>query len=231
MKSSELRTIVTKDGSHTLFVPDLDETYHSTNGALTESSHVFIDNGLDHFHAVNPSQDLVEILEMGFGTGLNVLLALKFAKDNNLRINYTAVEAFPISWELVEALNYSEFAEITNYKKLFGTLHSSAWEVPVILDDLFQLHKRQVTFQDLRTNENSVDVIFFDAFAPSRQPEVWSRDIIERMYYSLKPNGLLVTYCAQGQFKRNLRDIGFETEVLEGPPGKKEMIRASKSGM
>ncbi|MEI9918861.1 MAG: tRNA (5-methylaminomethyl-2-thiouridine)(34)-methyltransferase MnmD [Bacteroidota bacterium] len=203
-----IKIITTSDGSHSLLNEELDETYHSKHGAVQESMHVFIKNGLEYY----PKDD-VNIFEVGFGTGLNALLTAL----SNKRVNYTAIEAFPISEEIVNLLNYSP-------QDLLKQLHIN----PKFEITNFKLNKIHTTLQSI-TLDPIYDIIFFDAFAPSKQPEMWEFPMIEKVCNALVPGGLFVTYCAKGQLKRDLKTLGMQVETLVGPPGKKEMVRATKS--
>ena len=210
--------IITKDGSHSLFVPDLNETYHSIHGSISEGLHVFIKNGI-HSH----SKKNINILEIGFGTGLNTLLTLENIK--NKKVHYTSLEPHPISSEIYNKLN---FHTLTNSDSdTFLELHTSDWEEEIFISENFTLYKTQKSLQNF-ISEKKFDIIYFDAFAPEKQAEMWTKTVFEKMYCLLKENGFLVTYCAKGVVKRTLKSVGLEVETLEGPPGKREMIRANK---
>ena len=221
------KIMLTGDGSHTILVPELKETYHSTHGALRESRHVFIAMGLDHWLTTNGSGS-VRIFEVGFGTGLNALLSLEYATDQNVKVSYESIELFPLSVDEVSGLNYTEMLEKGEMKELFDQLHTSPWEESVPITPNFELIKRKVALERVEF-ESKFDVCFFDAFAPSKQPEMWEIPHLQRIYNQLERGGVYVTYCAKGQLKRDLREIGFEVETLQGPPGKKEMVRAIKN--
>lgn len=212
----------TNDGSHTLYVEELDETYHSSHGAIQEAKHVFINNGVNQV-----SSSPVRVFEVGFGTGLNALLSLQSAIGNNKVIQYLGIEAYPVSGELVGSLNYVEMIDV-NLEKLFLEMHECEWNEQVSLVENFTFHKLHSKIEEYDLIENYFDIIYFDAFGPRAQNEMWSITILEKMFHGLKEGGMLVTYCAQGQFKRNLRSIGFEVQSLPGPPGKREMTRAVK---
>lgn len=215
---SGLQFITTGDGSHTLFRADLDETYHSKHGAVQESQHVFINNGLrywlDTIH-----QTRVNIFEVGFGTGLNAWLSHQIARSENLRMTYTSIEAFPLQREVWTQLNYAP------EDKSFHALHQASWNSDVPIDEHFTLHKVGGKLEE-SVMPQAVDIIFFDAFAPVKQPELWTYPVLERVCGSLVTNGVFVTYCAKGQLKRDLRSLDLRVETLPGPPGKKEMVRA-----
>ncbi len=218
MINHEIR--VTGDGSKTIFLPELNETYHSSNGAVQESRHIFIENGLD----LVEKQGAILILEVGFGTGLNALLSASWAEMNNQRIHYTGIEAKPLSPELCFQLDYPRHIG-QNSEKIYDALIRCDWEMDNQLSTHFSIQKREVKIQDFAAVEN-VDLIYFDAFGPRVQAEMWDITILEKMYQSLNLGGALVTYCAQGQFKRDLKSVGFILESLPGPPGKREMTRA-----
>jgi tRNA U34 5-methylaminomethyl-2-thiouridine-forming methyltransferase MnmC len=219
----EIQIITTGDGSHSLLNTTLNETYHSVHGARRESIHVFIKHGLEYFLEKNKS-DSVAIFEVGFGTGLNALLTATFADDEKQRINYTSIEAFPLRSEVWSQLNYTE---TDHDRSLFKKLHDSNWETENAITDFFTMRKLKMTLQEISFKE-SFDVVYFDAFAPSKQPELWEFSVLKRVYDALKTNGVFVTYCAKGQLKRDLKNLGFLVETLAGPPGKKEMVRALK---
>lgn len=220
----EIQIITTGDGSHSLLNTALNETYHSVHGARRESLHVFIKNGLEYFIEKN-SHETIQIFEVGFGTGLNALLAASFAESEKQKISYTSIEAFPLTNGIVDQLNY---AESDREKEVFQKLHSALWEQDVSVNDFFTLKKTKTTLQQIQLREKIFDVIFFDAFAPSKQPELWEIPMLEKVCRALRPDGIFTTYCAKGQLKRDLRSLGLLVETLAGPPGKKEMVRALK---
>jgi len=220
MITHEIR--VTGDGSKTIFLPELNETYHSSNGAVQESRHIFIENGLD----LVEKQGAILILEVGFGTGLNALLTASWAEMNNQSIHYIGIEAKPLSPELCFQLDYPRHIG-QNVEKIYNALIRCDWEMDNQLTTHFSIQKREVKIQDFAAVEN-VDLIYFDAFGPRVQAEMWEYPILEKMYQSLNAGGALVTYCAQGQFKRDLKSVGFILESFPGPPGKREMTRATR---
>jgi tRNA U34 5-methylaminomethyl-2-thiouridine-forming methyltransferase MnmC len=203
-----IKIITTSDGSHSILNTELEETYHSIHGAVQESLHVFIKNGLDAL-----ARDEVNIFEVGFGTGLNALLAAL----SNRKINYTSVEAFPLEEEIYSQLNYEP-------KDLLLELHRNQQ----LQTPNFKLNKLHTTLESISLQPSSFDIIFFDAFAPSKQPAMWEFPMIKKVCDSLTSGGLFVTYSAKGQLKRDLRSLGLDVETLPGPPGKKEMVRAKK---
>ncbi len=214
-----------RDGSSTLLSEKFGVTYHSKYGAIQESRHVFIKEGL--FYKCLGKKEL-SILEMGFGTGLNALLTCVEANKLKVKIKYQAVEQFPIDLETVEKLNYCEVLGLVNGQCVFQKLHKGNWEEPIKISDHFSLLKRRQSFETASFNEQ-FDLIYFDAFAPNIQPKLWEAPLMEKMFKALNPKGVLVTYCAKGSFKRTLKSIGFEVKTLKGPPGKREMVRAKKN--
>lgn len=221
------KLVTTADGSQSIADGRTGETFHSINGAVTESQLVFISNGLEFFRAQSSLQQ-IDVLEIGFGTGLNAWLSLLKATDWKQQIAYTALEAFPLDIALAEKLNYFESAEMQYDKKDFLALHLSEWEKPVQLTEFFQLTKLQQDLRDFSVKDSSFDVIYFDAFSPNVQPELWTEEIFSKLYLSLKSGGVLVTYSARGDVKNALRSVGFIVKRLPGPPGKRHVIRALK---
>ena len=214
--------IITQDGSTTIRIPEWDENYHSTHGAIQEAKHVFIKNGLNLFH----HKDSISILEIGFGTGLNALITFLETQDKK-NINYVGVEAYPISKEEILQLNYVSELNALLHEKIFQTLHSSSWEEMQTIAENFTLTKRKQFFQDI-DDENQFDLIYFDAFGFQLQPELWSESIFKKMYDALKTNGILVTYACRTPIKNAMLNAGFKVEKLPGAPGKREMLRAKK---
>ena len=220
-----LNLIKTSDGSNSLLNTELNETYHSTNGALQESNHVFIKNGLQFFVEKNKASS-VSIFEVGFGTGLNALLALKFSLENRVKINYVSIEAFPIEWELLSQLNYADLISFENEKTNFEKIHQCDWDKKIEINEFFSLTKIKETVQSIELTPENFDVIFFDAFAPSKQPEMWEKSVLQKIVWTMKVESVFVTYCAKGQLKRDLKSLGMMIESPPGPPGKREMVRA-----
>ncbi|WP_310993854.1 tRNA (5-methylaminomethyl-2-thiouridine)(34)-methyltransferase MnmD [Aequorivita marina] len=220
------RTVLkTGDGSYTLHIPDWDEQYHSKHGAIAEALHVFIKEGLFYWFSANNTAK-ASILEIGFGTGLNALLTYLESEKHGLNINYTGVEAYPLGAEEYQKMNYPKMLEVPEAK--FLALHKSEWEESIQISDTFTLLKQKKTFQEI-TTESNFDIIYFDAFGIRVQPELWTEAIFATMYRALKPKGILVTYAANGNARRAMQSVGFTVERLPGPPGKKEMMRATKS--
>lgn len=217
--------VVTKDNSHTLFSEQFGATYHSTHGAIQESKHVFIQNGLEFYVQKNGTSQL-SILEIGFGTGLNALLTHEFAQKKQLSVNYHSIEAFPISVEDAMKLNYTDGLN-QEVKESFLKMHQGEFGLVTLINSFFSLTKHHSPIEDFRLNQQ-FDIIYFDAFSPSQQPELWTESVFQNMFNLLKPGGILVTYCAQGQMKRHMKAAGFNIVALQGPPGKREMTKAEK---
>ncbi|MEO1054516.1 MAG: tRNA (5-methylaminomethyl-2-thiouridine)(34)-methyltransferase MnmD [Bacteroidota bacterium] len=225
----DVKIITTEDGSHSLFHPELNETYHSHHGALQESVHVFIDHGLKH--AVDFfGRTKVSILEVGFGTGLNALLTVVAQPQLNIAIDYTTLEPYPLEQAVIEKLNYTDLDSLSQSKPLFERLHASTWNEWVGLRDKMRIKKSLSKLEDFDAKGEQYNVVYFDAFAPNKQAEMWDKELLTKVYYLMSSNSIFVTYCAKGQLKRDLKAIGFEVETLPGPPGKKEMVRAMKMG-
>lgn len=210
LKSPEI--IHTSDGSHTLYLEHLDETYHSRHGAVQESMHVFIEMGLKRI-----DKPAIRILEIGFGTGLNALLTAKHA---DRPVHYVSLEPFPLGPDVYQSLNY---AADRHDQSLFYALHEAPWGRPMQVNEHLTLEKHATGLMDFKTQD--VDLVYYDAFGPNAQPELWELSVFEHLATMLKTGAMLVTYCAKGQVRRNLQAAGFEIERLEGPPGKREMLR------
>jgi tRNA U34 5-methylaminomethyl-2-thiouridine-forming methyltransferase MnmC len=215
----------TADGSHTLFDATTGESFHSINGAITESMHVFIHAGL---LPVIANKTKIDILEVGFGTGLNALLTYLY-KPKETEVHYHAVEAFPLDLHLAQTLNYPQLINKASATEFFNWLHEFPWLQKQAYEGHFALLKQQVDLIQFKALPESYDLIYFDAFSPAVQAELWSIDIFTMLYHSLKAGGVLTTYSAKGSVKQALREAGFSLERLDGPPGKRHMLRASKS--
>lgn len=230
MKEKEqapISIVVTDDNSHTLYSEQFKATYHSTCGAVSKSRHVFIQNGLQYIHEQFNTMQL-SILEIGFGTGLNVFLTYLYAKENRLNINYSSIEAYPVPAAEVSKLNYAnEFSE--GDKFIFDQLHHQGWNRIGQISDSFSFTKHLCLVEKFSVQQK-FDIIYFDAFSPSEQPELWIEGMFKKMYALLNPNGVLVTYCAQGQMKRNMKTAGFKVKALSGFGSKREMTRGVRVG-
>ncbi len=215
------RVVKTDDGSMTLYVPALGEHYHSIYGAITESEHIFIRSGLRQCNA-----ESVRILEYGMGTGLNVLLTYQLACRTGQKIDYHAIEKYPVSSEEIKLLDMNRAMGVGD-QYIISKIHDGNWEEPVPLSDDFVLYKEHADFRQAQP-EGLFDLVYFDAFAPDVQPGLWSADLFVRIFSYLSPGAILLTYSAKGTVRRSLRAAGFEVEKLPGPPGKREISRALK---
>lgn len=216
------KIIKTADGSTTIHLEEWDEHYHSVHGAIQEAYHVFIKNGLSLFPVGE-----VSVLEIGFGTGLNAFITLLEAEKRKLRINYTGVEAYPVSPEELQQLNYAKELQAEKRLPVFEKMHTVSWESAHEISGDFVLTKKKQSFSDIEDKEK-YNLVYFDAFGPRVQPELWTGEIFSRMYAALKGGGVLVTYSAKGSVRRAMQAVGFTVERLPGPPGKREMLRAMK---
>jgi len=216
-----LKIIKTSDGSHTLFVPELNEHYHSFHGAIQESDYIFIRCGYDFCKA-----DPVRIFEAGFGTGLNAFLTCIKANAGNRHVEYTAIESDPLPESLVDLLNYKDFVDAED-RKIFDRLHSCKWDIAQEINKNFILHKIKGDLTDYELS-GKFDLIYFDAFGPDKQPEMWTENIFKKISSITAGNGILVTYSAKGTVQRALKNNGFKVDLLAGPPGKRQIIRAVK---
>ena len=220
--------ITTADGSKTIQIEEWNEQYHSVHGAIQEAKHVFIKEGLYHYCSANTTDsNVVSILEIGFGTGLNAFITLLEADKLITKIRYVGVEAFPVGIEEMNQLNYVSQLHAENQDHLFKQLHESPWEVEQNMSSFFNLTKQKKYFSEIN-DINTYDIIYFDAFGSRVQPELWTETIFKKMYDALKLKGVLVTYAAKGSVRRAMQTVGFEVERLQGPPGKREMLRATK---
>ncbi len=222
----KIKLHLTEDGSHTLFSEQFQEIYHSRYGALQESKHVFIEAGLQYRAEEYPDKP-IHVLEIGWGTGLNAYLSFLFMKQarSSIDLHYTGLEPIPIPEELITELNYPALLSEKVPDLNFEALHGLAWEQVHALGQGMFLEKKQSRIQDFNTPER-YNLVYFDAFAPSKHPEMWELSVFEKIAGLLDQEACLVTYCAKGAVKRNLQAAGFEIEKLPGPPGKREMIRA-----
>ena len=216
------KIITTSDGSKTIHIVDWDEQYHSKHGAIQEAYHVFIKSGLSLFKNTS-----VSILEIGFGTGLNALITLIEAEKYGLSIEYTGVEAYPVTSLELQELNYVSELDASSFEKHFLKMHECNWKKSSAITNYFSLHKQQKDFMQIE-DQDAFNLIYFDAFGARVQPELWTESIFSKMYQALKLNGVLVTYAAKGSVRRAMLAVGFRVERLPGPPGKREMLRATK---
>ncbi|MDR3366821.1 MAG: tRNA (5-methylaminomethyl-2-thiouridine)(34)-methyltransferase MnmD [Prevotellaceae bacterium] len=211
---------VTADGSHTVRSEQFNECYHSERGAVMESRHVFIDAG---FRQVERAQ--IAVLEVGFGTGLNALLTMLEAEKSGQHVYYESIDPYPLDLSTAEMLNFSAFLGID--KQLFMELHRHEWNTPFAVTPRFTLHKIKKNLLNYSL-QGKFDVVYFDAFSPEAQPELWTNEVFSRIYSSLNNNSLLTTYSSKGTAKRNLREAGFTVQRLPGAGGKRHMLRAVK---
>lgn len=217
--------ITTADGSKTIKIVDWNEQYHSVHGAIAEALHVYISAGLTYLHQQFPDLDQINLLEIGLGTGLNAYLSTVATKNSPKEVNYTAVEAYPVNEEEYSSLNYAEL--YGKDPELFLKIHKSPWFKMTSITENFNLTKQQRLFSEIDFH-GEFNLIYFDAFGPRVQPELWSEAIFSKMYTALKPNGILVTYSCKGDVRRAMLAAGFKVEKIPGPPGKREMVRALK---
>ncbi|RYG02407.1 MAG: SAM-dependent methyltransferase [Chitinophagaceae bacterium] len=211
--------IVTQDGSNSISIPEMDVTYHSKHGAVQESMHVFINAGLRY--KLEQNEDEISVFEVGFGTGLNALLTCNEALAQRRKIFYTTVEPFPISTEMAASLNFEDSF------KVLDKIHSAAWNTPVIIDGYFTILKLNMKLNEVNSNR-SYDLVYFDAFSPQAQPELWTHESFAHLISTMKPEGVLTTYCSKSIVRRTMTGAGFRVTKLAGPHGKREMVRAFK---
>ena len=213
--------VITEDGSHTIYVPELDEHYHSVHGAIQESEHIFIHSGYD-----TCSADPMRIFEVGFGTGLNSFLTALKASEGTRKIKYSSIEKYPLDTEFLRSLNYASRAG-KKESGIFDLIHSAPWNIETDLSSVFSLLKIEADITRF-VPTGKYDLIYFDAFGPDKQPTMWSAEIFRRLSDATEKGGIFVTYSAKGEVKRNLKACGFEVSLLPGPPGKRQIIRAVK---
>jgi len=222
-----LEIVKTADGSNTIFNTEVGEHYHSTHGALQESRHVFIHSGLAYFLENNPAANSVSILEVGFGTGLNFLLSTDYCAHRNISLDYIGIEAYPLSPEMISTTDYDQYLSAETWK-IFKENYQQALRVTTELKSNCKLQITNCKLQDFRS-DRQFDLIYFDAFASARQPEMWEESAIGHTIKFLKPGGVFVTYAITGNLKRALKALGCKVEKVPGAPGKREMLRAVKS--
>jgi tRNA U34 5-methylaminomethyl-2-thiouridine-forming methyltransferase MnmC len=219
---SEIRVIITGDGSHSLLNAELDETYHSRHGAVQESEYVFIEQGLRYWLERN-KQSQLNILEVGLGTALNAWLTFRLPEMQALKLQYFAIEKFPLPQQVWQQLNYAKAD-----RELFEKIHTVSWNAWQPITTAASVFKCEATLQDIQLPDLKFDLIYYDAFAPNKQPDMWTFAMLEKAVKNLKQGGVFVTYCAKGQLKRDLKTLGLEVQSIPGPPGKREMVRAIK---
>ncbi len=219
----ERKLQITADGSHTISIPAMEVTYHSKHGSIRESNHVFIDAGLQYYIDTYDPQNL-KILEAGFGTGLNALLTAIKAREQQRMVEYHTIEAYPLQPAELENLNHGS---LLKEEVLFQKIHQSEWEIPVQLHPYCTIHKHHTTIEQFNFS-NFFDCIFYDAFAPAAQPELWTETIFAKLYALMNAGGMLVTYCSKSIVRRAMQAAEFRVTKIPGPPGKREMVRAFK---
>jgi tRNA U34 5-methylaminomethyl-2-thiouridine-forming methyltransferase MnmC len=218
---------ITEDGSHSIFSEQFGVAYHSTHGAIQETRHIFIEAALKYY-IQQKNVDKIKILDIGFGTGLNVFMTFLESLKQGLNIELTAVEAYPLSISTSEQLNYSQLLNVPQDDAIFKQLHTLSWEEKHRISENFSFQKLFLDFNNI-SHVNSFDIIYYDAFSPESQPELWESEMLQRMFNALKNGGLMTTYCAKGSFKRALKSVGFQIENIPGPRGKREITRATKN--
>ncbi len=214
---------ITADGSHTISIPTMEVTYHSKHGSIQESNHVFMDAGLQYYIDTHATKH-IKILEAGFGTGLNTLLTAIRAREQKLIVEYHTIEAYPLQPAELENLNHGS---LLKEEDLFQKIHQSEWEIPVQLHPYYSIHKYQTTIEQFNSS-NTFDCIFYDAFAPTAQPELWTESVFTKLFSLMNPGAILVTYCSKSIVRRAMQAAGFRVTKIPGPPGKREMVRAFK---
>ena len=218
-----LQIVSTKDGSQTILNTELGSTYHSRHGALTESQHVFMDKGLRK--VLDGQVTDITLLEMGLGTGLNALLTAIQAVELNIVVNYHALELYPVPEEVWKAYELPE--ELSKNRDLYDAIQLAEWDKEVTINSSFSVTKHNISLLDFQPSVK-FDLIYYDAFEPETQPELWTQEVFEKLNLWSNPSGVLTTYCCKGYVRRNMLGAGFEVEKVPGPPGKREMIVAQR---
>jgi tRNA U34 5-methylaminomethyl-2-thiouridine-forming methyltransferase MnmC len=218
--------VATADGSHTLFIPALGEHYHSFHSSVREAVHVYIEAGLHWLFPKTPGP--IRVFEVGFGSGLNALVTALAANEAERKVEFHSVELYPLEAEQCLKLNYCQYIESPKAQTFFDLIHSSPWENDVSIHPFFSLQKLRADFLQMELEFESVHIIYFDAFGFRAQEELWQLDVFEKCFRLLKPGGVLVTYASKGVVRRTMQQAGFAVDKLPGPPGKREMVRATK---
>lgn len=227
---NHFQIVKTADGSHSVYVGDFDEHYHSHHGALAESVHVYIRSGLEYF-ADRHNSSRIDVFEMGFGTGLNALLAARFATVQDMDIRYTTIEKFPIPEEVHRQLNYPDLPGMECSRLLYDKIYQASWGSEVLIHPRFRLKKIHGDFFETEWPRSEFDIVFFDAFGSRAQEDMWQEQAFSRCFDLMRPGAFLVTYASKGSARRHLEALGFLVERLPGAPGKREMMRASKPAL
>jgi tRNA U34 5-methylaminomethyl-2-thiouridine-forming methyltransferase MnmC len=223
----EKKLIVTTDGSHSISIPEMNVTYHSTHGAIQESLHVFIDAGLHYISAIHPLPDTLSILEMGFGTGLNALLTVAEAEKHQQKIYYETIELHPLEAGIYTALNYCEQLQRPDLQSLFTLMHACEWNTTISLTPYFSFRKIKIALADYASFQH-FHIVYFDAFAPEIQPALWTTTVFKKLYACMELNAALTTYCSKSIVRKAMTEAGLTVEKIPGPPHKREMVRAVK---
>ncbi|MFC4874120.1 tRNA (5-methylaminomethyl-2-thiouridine)(34)-methyltransferase MnmD [Negadavirga shengliensis] len=222
------KIIITEDGSHSVYLPEINESYHSTHGAYRESIHVFLLYGLEAWYARNRGKFPIRVFEVGFGTGLNAWLTLIWAEQNQVPVLYHTIEPYPLPKEIYSQLNFTQLDEtLTPYTPYFQRLHQLDWDQGVPVTDYFNIKKEKTTLEQVSLYH--ADVVYFDAFSPKKQPDLWNKNMLEKTVDAMNPGAAFVTYCAAGHLKKNLQELSLTLDQVPGPPGKKEMTRGWKT--
>jgi tRNA U34 5-methylaminomethyl-2-thiouridine-forming methyltransferase MnmC len=225
--TKDVKMITTEDGSHSLFVPEINESYHSSHGAYREAIHVFMLYGLEAWAVHNNGKKPIRIFELGFGTGLNTWLSLVWAEQNQIPVLYHTIDPYPLKEDIYTQLNYPSLDHaIWHYQGYFAKIHQAAWDKGEAISPYFNMKKEKITLEEVKLYD--ADIVFFDAFSPKKQPELWEFPLLEKVAATLNPNAVFVTYSATSKLKRDLKNLGLTLDIVPGPPGKKEMTRAWK---
>lgn len=220
------KVIETADGFGTLAIDEMAVTYHSRHGAVWESTHVFINAGLDYYHHQHPEHDTIKVFEMGLGTGLNVLLSCEYAHTYNVGLEYTSLEKYPLGVSDLQGLSYATLMN-GDGSRLLNEIHSYEWGSYHQLTDIVSFCKIESGLESYNSDV-LYDLVYYDAFAPRAQPELWTVETFKKVLAIMNKKGVMVTYCSKGDVRRAIIDAGFSIEKLQGPPGKREMLRATK---
>ena len=216
--------MITEDGSHTIYIPEMDEHYHSVHGAIQESLHIYIEQGL-----LQTTKTDLSVLEIGFGTGLNAYLTYCYSQERNISVNYICLEKYPLNEAEYSVLNYPD-SIFPEYSTIFNLMHKSDWGETIEIQERFKFKKIKADLLTFQFDEKpQFDLVYYDAFAPGKQPEMWTDQLLHKVAATVKPDGIIVTYCAKGAVRRSLADAGFSMERIPGPIGKKEILRGKKT--
>ena len=219
--------IVTADGSDSIFIPDMDVTYHSSHGAIQESMHVFIEAGLRYISTDKKKPGTISLLEMGLGTGLNALLTLAEAGKKQQKIYYETIELYPLDANIFTSLNYCEQLGRPDLQPLFELIHTCNWDTTIAITPYFDFKKKQINLEEFSTNQ-LFNIVYFDAFSPEKQPSLWTVDVFKKLYGIMQADALLTTYCSKSIVRKAMTEAGLKVEKIPGPPHKREMVRALK---